>query len=76
MFNVSIFHAKTKIQKMLLRDLLIDDAVITTHTVKDLQMFIDCFATACNTFDLASSQKKTQMVGQNTGEPVATKIVD
>ena len=50
------------------RDLVADDAAITTHTQEDLQWLLDRFSKACRHFGLTISLAKTQVMGHDIKE--------
>ena len=53
LFNLVRLKAKSKISKVLIRELLFaDDAALTSHSADRLQRLIDRFADACKEFDL------------------------
>ena len=75
LFNLTRLRAKTKVQDVLIRDMLFaDDAAIATHTQQDLQSLMDCFSQACNEFGLTISLKKTNVMGQDTVAPPVITI--
>ena len=48
LFNLARLRAKTKVRKVLIRDMLFaDDAAVVTHTQEELQSLMDCFSQAC-----------------------------
>ena len=56
LFNLARLRAKTKVRKVLVREMLFaDDAAITAHTLQEL---INCFAHACSQFGLTISIKR------------------
>ena len=60
LFNLARLRAKTKVRKVLIRDMLFaDDAAVAPHTQEELQSFMDCFSQACKDFGLTISLKKT-----------------
>ena len=66
LFNLARLRAKTKVRKVLVREMLFaDDAAITAHTETALQELIICFAHACSQFGLTISIKKTDILGQD-----------
>ena len=66
-FNLARLRAKTKVRKVLIRDMLFaDDAAVATHTQEELQSLMDCFSQACKDFGLTISLKKTNVLGQDT----------
>ncbi|XP_067881216.1 uncharacterized protein [Heterodontus francisci] len=76
LFNLALLRAKTKVQKVLIRDLLFDDAALTSHTEECLQNLIDRFAAACNEFGLTISLKKTNIMGQDVRNAPSINIGD
>ena len=75
LFNLSRFKSKTKIVKVLIRELLIaDDAAIVTHAEEDLQKLLDNFSRACTDFGLTIRLKETQMMSQSTVHPPVLHI--
>ena len=66
LFNLALLKAKSKIRKVLIRELLFaDDAALTSHSAESLQRLIDKFADACKEFGLTISIKKTNIMGQD-----------
>ena len=66
LFNLQWLKAKTKIRKILIREMLFaDDAALVAHSEEDLQRLIDCFSHACTDFGLTISIKKTNIMGQS-----------
>ncbi|KAI0212931.1 hypothetical protein LSAT2_002067 [Lamellibrachia satsuma] len=58
--------AKSKIRKVLIRELLFaDDAALSSHSTESLQRLIERFADACKEFSLTISIKKTNIMGQD-----------
>ena len=77
LFNLARLRAKTKVRKVLIRDMLFaDDAAVVTHTQEDLQSLMDCFSQACKDFGLTICLKKTNVVGQDTEAPTVITIAD
>ena len=67
LFKLARLRAKTKVRKVLIRDMLFaDDAAVVTHTQEELQSLMDCFSQACKDFGLTISLKKTNVLGQDT----------
>ena len=65
-FSLTHLWAKTKVQRVLIRELLFaDDNALTAHTEKVLQQLISCFTHACKVFGLTISLKKTTFMGQD-----------
>nr|XP_032831281.1 electroneutral sodium bicarbonate exchanger 1-like [Petromyzon marinus] len=61
-------RSKTKVRKVLIRELLFaDDPALTAPTEQGLQTLIDHLANACNNFGLTISLKKTNVMGQDDG---------
>ena len=66
LFNLARLRAKTKVRRVLIREMLFaDDAALTAHTEETLQRLITRFAEACNDFGLTISLKKTNIMGQD-----------
>ena len=77
LFNLARLRAKTKVRKVLIRDMLFpDDAAVVTHTQEELQSLMDCFSHACKDFGLTISLKKTNVMGQDTEAPPFITIDD
>lgn len=73
LFNLARLRAKTKVRKVLIREMLYaDDAAFTAHTETALQRLITLFAEACTEFGLTISLKKTNIMGQDVS--TAAKI--
>ena len=72
LFNIARLKAKTKIRKVLVRELLFaDDAALVSHTESGLQSLVDSFSDACNDFGLRISLKKTEIMSQgDTQDPI------
>ena len=67
LFNIARLRAKTKIHKVLVRELLFaDDAALVSHTEGGLQDLIDSFSDACNDFGLKISLTKTEIMTQGS----------
>ena len=67
LFNLARLRAKTKVRKVLIRDMLFaDDAAVATHAQEELQSLMDCFSQACKDFGLTISLRKTNVLGQGT----------
>ncbi|PIK37320.1 hypothetical protein BSL78_25845 [Apostichopus japonicus] len=59
LLNLARLRAKTKITRVLIRELLFaDDAAFTSHTEEGLQHLMDCFSQACREFGLTISIRK------------------
>ena len=77
LFNLARLRAKTKVRKVLVREMLFaDDAAITAHTEAALQELINCFAQACSQFGLTISIKKTNILGQDVSSAPSISIGD
>ena len=77
LFNLARLRAKTKVRKVLIRDMLFaDDTAVVTHTQEELQSMMDCFSQACKDFGLTISLKKTNALGQDTEAPPVITIDD
>lgn len=77
LFNLARLRAKTKVRKVLIREMLFaDDAALTAHTEAGLQELIDCFAAACKEFGLTISIKKTNVLGQDVSSVPHISIGD
>ena len=65
--NLARLRAKTKVRKVLIRDMLFaDDAAVATHTQEELRSLMDCFSQACRDFGLTFRLKKTKVLGEDT----------
>ena len=77
LFNQARLRAKTKVRKVLVREMLFaDDAAITAHTEIALQELINCFAHARSQFGLTISIKKTNILGQDVSSAPSISIGD
>ena len=77
LFNLARPRAKTKVRKVLVREMLFaDDAAITAHTETALQELINCFAHACSQFGLTISIKKTNILGQDVSSAPSISVGD
>ena len=77
LFNLARLRAKTKVGKVLIRNMLFaDDAAVVAHTREELQSLMDCFSQACKDFRLTMSLKKMNVLGQDTGAPPVITIYD
>lgn len=73
LFNLARLRAKTKVRKVLIREMLFaDDAALTAHTEAALQQLITLFAQACTEFGLTISLKKTNMGQDISTTPTIT----
>lgn len=67
LFNIARIRAKTKVWKVLIREMLFADvAVLTAHTEEALQWLINRFADTWKEFGLNISLKKTNITDQDT----------
>ena len=67
LFNLSRLKAKSKVRKVLIRELLFaDDAALVSHSVAGLQRLIDSLSTSCASFGLTISLTKTEVMGQGS----------
>jgi len=77
LFNLARLQAKTKVRKVLVREMLFaDNVIITAHTEITLQELINCFAHACSQFGLTISIKKTNILGQDVSAAPSISIGD
>jgi len=77
LFNLARLRAKTKVRKVLLREMLFTgDAALTAHTESALQRLISSFAHACSVFGLTISLKKTNILGQDVSSTPSISIGD
>ena len=77
LYNLARLRAKTKITRILLREMLFaDDAAFASHTKDGLQRLIDSFADACKEFSLTISIKKTEVMAQDATTSPTIKIND
>ena len=59
LFDLARLKAKSKIRKVLIRELLfVDDGALTSHSAESLQRFIYRFAVACKEFGLTISIRR------------------
>ena len=66
LFSLARLKAKSKIRKVLIRELLFaDDAALTSHSAESLQRLTDRFTDACKEFGLMLSIKKTNTMGKD-----------
>ena len=68
LFKLPRLRAKTRVNEKYVRDLLADDAAITTHTQEDLQRLLCRFSEACRHFGLTISLAQTQVMKQDIEE--------
>ena len=75
LYNISRLCAKSKVETVLIRELLYaDDAALTSHTEIGLQQFVNKFSEACKDFGLTISLKKTNIMRQGTDCLLAISI--
>ena len=66
LFSPTHLHAKTKVWRELIRELLFaDNAALTAHTAEALQLLISCFTCAGREFGLTICLKMTNIMGQD-----------
>ena len=71
LFNLARLRDKTKVSKVLVRDLLFaDDAALVSHSASSLQCLLNKFSVACYEFALVISTKKTVVMHQGDPSPV------
>ena len=75
LFNLARLRANTKVRKVLIRDMMFADAVVT-HTQEELQSLINCFSHASKHFGMTISLKTTNVLGQDTEAPPVITIDD
>ena len=77
LLNLSRLRAKTKVRRLLLREMLFaDDAAIASHTQEGLQRLVNRLSHACKEFGLTISLKKTNVMGQDVREVPNISIDD
>lgn len=72
LFNIARFRTKTKVTKVLIREMLFaDDAALVSHSENGLQQLVSHFefSHACKEFGLTISLKKTNSMAQNVDQP-------
>ena len=70
LFNLSRLRARTKVRRVLIRELLYaDDAAIVAHSETELQSLCSSFAKACSEFGLKISPGKTVALSQGSLAP-------
>ena len=75
LFNLARLRARTKVLKVLIRELLFaDDAALAAHSEEALQRLIDRFAAACKEFGLTISLKKTEVMCQDANNAPSISI--
>ena len=76
-FNLARLRAKTKVQKVLVREMLFaDGAALNAHTKDAFQRLISSFAHACNEFGLTISLNKTNILCQDVSSNPSISIGD
>ena len=66
LFNLARLRSKTKVLKILIRELLFaDDAALATHSEEAMQRLISRLAAACNEFGLTISLNNTEIMLQD-----------
>ena len=76
LFSLARLRAKTKRQRVLVRELLFaDDAAFVSHGTAGLQRLMDKFSSACDQFSLVISVKKTVVLHQqgSLANPITVK---
>ena len=69
LFNLSRLKARTKVRKVLIRELLFaDDAALVSHSESGLQRLVDALSSACEKFGLKISLTKTEVMGQGVAD--------
>ena len=77
LFNLDWLKARSKIRKILIRELLFaDDAALTSHPAESLQRIIVRLADACKEFGLTISIKKTNIMGQDVRNAQSINIIE
>ncbi|XP_051973121.1 probable RNA-directed DNA polymerase from transposon BS isoform X1 [Xyrauchen texanus] len=77
LYNIARLQAKTKVRKVLIREMLFaDDAALTAHSEVALQQLINYFMDACRDFGLTISLKKTNIMGQDVSSIPNISIAD
>ena len=67
LFNLSRLRAKTKVRRVLIREMLFaDDVALVAHTEEALQRMINSFSQARKDFGLTISLKKNNIMAQDT----------
>ena len=70
LFNIARLCAKTKVTKVLIREMLFaDDAAVVSHTEEGLQQLVSRLSHACKEFGLKISLKKMNVMTQDAGHP-------
>ena len=77
LYNLARLKAKTKVTRVLIRELLFaDDAALASHTHDGLQRLLDRFSKACKEFALTISVKKTEVLAQDVPIPPSISVND
>ena len=77
LFNLTRLRAKTKVWKVLTREMLFaDDAALTAHSEEALQRLMRSFAQACREFGLTISLKKTNILRHDVCRAPSVQIDD
>ena len=77
LFNLACLRAKTKLRRVLLREILFaDDAALAAHSEESLQRLMDRLAHGCKEFGLIISLKKTNILGQDVSSIPCISICD
>ena len=77
LFNLARLKAKTKIRRVLIREMLFaDDAALVAHTQDGLQSMMNALPRACQEFGLTISLKKTEIMCQDVREAPDIRISD
>lgn len=70
-FNLARLRAKTKVCKVLVRELFFaDDAALVSHSAGGLQRLLNKFSAACSEFAMVISTKKTVVMQQGDPSPI------
>ena len=74
LLNITRLRVKTKVTKVLIREMLFaDDAAVVSHT-EGLQQLVSRLSHACNEFGLKISLKKMNVMAQDSGHPPTIAI--
>lgn len=77
LFNLAQLRAKTKVQTVLIRELLFtDDASLTTHKEEELQQLISQFSHAYKEFGLTISIRRMEVMGQEVPSSPSITIIN
>ena len=75
LFNIALPHAKTKVNSVLICEMLFsDDAALTSHTEDGLQQLVNRFSDTCKHFGLITNLKKTKILAQGSVHPPTISI--